>query len=383
MAKRRLSFFRKAPEGTEGLGSEAAAPAEEGSGQQAPQPTRRPEPATAAASVPSAVKSSGDRAQRIRVAAENAAKAAEQRAMEEILALEEDLERAKEEASAQLASLESRLWEAEKRAAESQTKLQEAEKRAGEAEQKLKEAQATAGESEQTTANEDEAREAAVAERRATEIELAARTESAAEREQRFREIESKIGAVEERAKESDPGASIAELAVEAEKVAEGSDGAGEGDQALDVPGWVAESPPAASPEETEAKPPAEASEGGGLRGLFRRRPAEEAAQKAAPADAAPAPEPAKAAAEAAHVSQPEARAAPEPEPTPEEIPEGMLSLRVVTFDELRELGLSVTQSKRVLKYRDERGFNSVDELDQVPGFPRTFLAELKGRLVR
>jgi DNA uptake protein ComE-like DNA-binding protein len=34
------------------------------------------------------------------------------------------------------------------------------------------------------------------------------------------------------------------------------------------------------------------------------------------------------------------------------------------------------------LKYRDERGFKSVEELDQVPGFPRNFLAELKGRLV-
>jgi DNA uptake protein ComE-like DNA-binding protein len=59
-----------------------------------------------------------------------------------------------------------------------------------------------------------------------------------------------------------------------------------------------------------------------------------------------------------------------------------MLSLSAVTFDELRELGLSVTQSKRVLKYREERGFKSVDELDQVPGFPRSFLADLKNRLV-
>jgi DNA uptake protein ComE-like DNA-binding protein len=59
-----------------------------------------------------------------------------------------------------------------------------------------------------------------------------------------------------------------------------------------------------------------------------------------------------------------------------------MVSLSAVSFERLRELGLSVTQSKRVLKYRDEHGFASVDDLDNVPGFPRVFLAELKGRLV-
>ena len=44
---------------------------------------------------------------------------------------------------------------------------------------------------------------------------------------------------------------------------------------------------------------------------------------------------------------------------------------------------MSVTQAKRVIRYRDERGgFTSVDELDEVPGFPRDFLDELKDRLV-
>ena len=40
--------------------------------------------------------------------------------------------------------------------------------------------------------------------------------------------------------------------------------------------------------------------------------------------------------------------------------PEGMVSLSAAGFDELRELGMSVTQAKRVIRYRDERdGFRS------------------------
>jgi DNA uptake protein ComE-like DNA-binding protein len=40
---------------------------------------------------------------------------------------------------------------------------------------------------------------------------------------------------------------------------------------------------------------------------------------------------------------------------------------------------LSVTQATRVLAYRERLGgYRSVDDLDQVPGFPRDFLAEFK-----
>ncbi len=35
---------------------------------------------------------------------------------------------------------------------------------------------------------------------------------------------------------------------------------------------------------------------------------------------------------------------------------------------------MSVTQAKRVLRYRDERGLSSLADLEQVPGFPRSFL---------
>jgi DNA uptake protein ComE-like DNA-binding protein len=59
------------------------------------------------------------------------------------------------------------------------------------------------------------------------------------------------------------------------------------------------------------------------------------------------------------------------------------VSLSSASFGELRALGMSVTQAKRVMRRREARGgFTSVDELDEVPGFPRIFLAEVKGRLV-
>ena len=45
------------------------------------------------------------------------------------------------------------------------------------------------------------------------------------------------------------------------------------------------------------------------------------------------------------------------------------------SFEQLRDLGLSVTQTGRVLAYRERLGgFRAVDELDEIPGFPRDFL---------
>ncbi|TMK72500.1 MAG: helix-hairpin-helix domain-containing protein [Actinobacteria bacterium] len=52
------------------------------------------------------------------------------------------------------------------------------------------------------------------------------------------------------------------------------------------------------------------------------------------------------------------------------------------TYEDLRRLRLSVTQTGRVLAYRDRAGgFKSLDELDSIPGFPKEFLTELKRRL--
>jgi DNA uptake protein ComE-like DNA-binding protein len=58
------------------------------------------------------------------------------------------------------------------------------------------------------------------------------------------------------------------------------------------------------------------------------------------------------------------------------------VSLSSATFDDLRGLGLSVTQAKRVLDFRERLGgFDSVDDLDHVPGFPKSLLTELKREL--
>jgi DNA uptake protein ComE-like DNA-binding protein len=43
---------------------------------------------------------------------------------------------------------------------------------------------------------------------------------------------------------------------------------------------------------------------------------------------------------------------------------------------------MSITQAKRVMRFRDERAFSSVDELDDVPGFSQAFLSEIKSRIV-
>jgi DNA uptake protein ComE-like DNA-binding protein len=51
-------------------------------------------------------------------------------------------------------------------------------------------------------------------------------------------------------------------------------------------------------------------------------------------------------------------------------------------FEQLRGLGMSVTQAKRVLRYRDERGLDSVERLEEVPGLPRALLDDLKARLI-
>lgn len=82
----------------------------------------------------------------------------------------------------------------------------------------------------------------------------------------------------------------------------------------------------------------------------------------------------------------------PPPEPVAQELRSprwaqgeegGWINLNEVTYEELRSLGLSVTQAGRVLAHRERSGgFASTDELDRIPGFSAALLAELK-RLVR
>ena len=80
-------------------------------------------------------------------------------------------------------------------------------------------------------------------------------------------------------------------------------------------------------------------------------------------------------------------RARPRPWPTsppPSSAPhsEGKLNLNEATYDDLRRLKLSVTQTGRVLDYREKLGgFKSLDEIDGIAGFPRDVLDELKRKL--
>jgi DNA uptake protein ComE-like DNA-binding protein len=58
------------------------------------------------------------------------------------------------------------------------------------------------------------------------------------------------------------------------------------------------------------------------------------------------------------------------------------LDLNSASFEELRELGLTITQSARVIAYRDTRGgFGSLDELAEVPGFSRDTLGDLRSQV--
>jgi DNA uptake protein ComE-like DNA-binding protein len=60
----------------------------------------------------------------------------------------------------------------------------------------------------------------------------------------------------------------------------------------------------------------------------------------------------------------------------------GQLDLNIASFEELRDLGLSVTQSARVIAYRDTRGgFDSLEELDEIPGLPKDTRGVLRNRL--
>jgi DNA uptake protein ComE-like DNA-binding protein len=51
------------------------------------------------------------------------------------------------------------------------------------------------------------------------------------------------------------------------------------------------------------------------------------------------------------------------------------INLNEATFEDLRDLGFSVTQATRVITYRERAsGFDSLDDLSGVPGMPRSFL---------
>lgn len=58
---------------------------------------------------------------------------------------------------------------------------------------------------------------------------------------------------------------------------------------------------------------------------------------------------------------------------------DGPVDLNEATFEQLRALDLSPTQAKRILSYRQRKGgFSSVDEIDELPGFPDRVRERLK-----
>jgi competence protein ComEA len=72
----------------------------------------------------------------------------------------------------------------------------------------------------------------------------------------------------------------------------------------------------------------------------------------------------------------------PAPTPPPAAASSGStIDLNSVSFEQLRAENLSVTQATRLLAHRERLGrFASVDDLDEVPGFPEDVLADLKSR---
>ena len=62
---------------------------------------------------------------------------------------------------------------------------------------------------------------------------------------------------------------------------------------------------------------------------------------------------------------------------------DGRLNLNQASFAELRSLNLSITQSHRLLAYRKRVGrYESIEQLDDLPGFPKDVRERLKRQLI-
>ena len=61
---------------------------------------------------------------------------------------------------------------------------------------------------------------------------------------------------------------------------------------------------------------------------------------------------------------------------------EETVDLNKATFEQLRDIGCSVTQATRLLTYRERQGgFDSIDDLKDVPGMPEEFLTSVRSKL--
>ena len=82
----------------------------------------------------------------------------------------------------------------------------------------------------------------------------------------------------------------------------------------------------------------------------------------------------------ASHAGPPDRK--PEPDRVEAVASGDRININDATFEDLRELGFSVTQATRVITYRErQNGFESIDDLIEVPGMPDEFLTEIRNRL--
>jgi DNA uptake protein ComE-like DNA-binding protein len=144
--------------------------------------------------------------------------------------------------------------------------------------------------------------------------------------------------------------------------------------------------------EEREAKRAAREKEAAERRAARERKDRERAAEKTAARDLKRTGRRAKRERErqpdqpnAEQVSpEPEAAAVPAPKPSKPRSrrKDSGIDVNEATFEQLRGLGLSVTQATRMIAYRERKdGFGSLDDLDTVPGIPKDLLGALKEKL--
>ena len=206
--------------------------------------------------------------------------------------------------------------------------------------------------------NEIEAR-AVAAERRAEQAEkLAAEKGEEAKRTERLREMLDRIAEAEERASAAEQRARIA-----VERVTEPTPELDEAAAVLDRP---SEPEPEPEPFRVESEM------------AFRAAPEPFSAE---PETAEPLREPRGHRSSGPPVPD-DAESDPDGTKALSEGAAGPVAINTASYEELRALGLSVTQTGRLLAQRERNGrFESLAELDGIPGFPQSFLDQLKRKL--
>gem|GEM_PF-1193075 len=211
-------------------------------------------------------------------------------------------------------------------------------------------------------------------------------SENSTERDRALRDAEERLRRVEQRAEDAERRAAFAErlaqLKVEESErekrlndVVSGIDRAEQRAREAEARAEAAERAAAAALEQSDLKTRASATQAA----------AEPVAQELAEPDTEPARS-----AENDAPPQPPSPEAPEParkgllggSSAAGQAGSDSINLNSATFEELREAGLSVTQATRILAYRERfGGYNSVEDLEKVPGFPADLIESLRGKL--